>query len=223
MKKQTETTRILLADDHTLVRHGIRALLRKEQAWKVVGEAVNGAEALEKARKLRPDIVILDIVMPKVDGLEATRQIRSSLPNTKIIVLTMHESDQMVRRVFEAGAHGYVLKSDLGGHLVKGVREVSRGKLYLTPKVSEILLANATDSEETSTGADALPSPAVHLTPREREVTCLLAEGLANKEIASILKMAIRTVETHRANIMSKLGLHSAAALVSYALREGIC
>jgi DNA-binding NarL/FixJ family response regulator len=223
MKKQTETTRILLADDHALVRHGIRALLCKERAWKVVGEAANGAEALEKARKLRPDIVILDIVMPKVDGLEATRQIRSSLPNTKIIVLTMHESDQMVRRVFEAGAQGYVLKSDLGGQLVKGVREVSRGKLYLTPKVSEILLANTTDSEEMATGADTLPASAIRLTPREREVTCLLAEGLANKEIASILKMAIRTVETHRANIMSKLGLHSAAALVSYALREGIC
>jgi DNA-binding NarL/FixJ family response regulator len=221
MKRQTETTRILLADDHTLVRDGIRALLCKERAWKVVGEAVNGAEALEKARKLRPDIVILDIVMPKVDGLEATRQIRTSLPNTKIIVLTMHESDQMVRRVFEAGAHGYVLKSDLGGQLVKGVREVSRGKLYLTPKVSEILLASSPDAEETAPTTDALPS--ARLTPREREVTCLLAEGLANKEIASILKMAVRTVETHRANIMSKLGLHSAAALVRYALQEGIC
>jgi DNA-binding NarL/FixJ family response regulator len=223
MKKQTGTTRILLADDHTLVRHGVRALLRKERTWKVVGEAANGAEALEKAKKLRPNIVILDIVMPKMDGLEAARQIRSSLPNTKIIVLTMHESDQMVRRVFEAGAQGYVLKSDLGGQLVKGVREVSRGNLYLTPKVSEILLANATDSEEASKSADALPSPGVRLTPREREVTCLLAEGLANKEVASILKMAVRTVETHRANIMSKLGLHSATALVRYALREGIC
>jgi len=218
-----DTTRILLADDHTLVRHGIRALLRKERAWKVVGEAVDGAEALEKAKKLRPDIVILDILMPKVDGLETTRQVRSLLPNTKIIVLTMHESDQMVRRVFEAGAHGYVLKSDLAEQLVKGVREVSRGKLYLTPKVSEILLASTTDAEDTAPVPDFSPSAAIRLTPREREVTCLLAEGLANKEIASILKMAVRTVETHRANIMSKLGLRSAAALVRYALREGIC
>jgi DNA-binding NarL/FixJ family response regulator len=223
MKKKPETIRILLADDHTLVRHGIRALLHKERAWKVVGEAVNGAEALEKANKLRPNLVILDIAMPKLDGLEATRQIRSSLPDTKIIVLTMHESEQMVRRVFEAGAHGYVLKSDLGGQLIKGVREVSRGKLYLTPKVSEILLASTTDTQESSTGVDSTASAALRLTPREREVTQLLAEGLANKEIASILKVAVRTVETHRANIMSKLGLHSATALVRYALREGIC
>jgi DNA-binding NarL/FixJ family response regulator len=222
MKKKPETIRILLADDHTLVRHGIRALLQKERTWKVVGEAVNGAEALEKANKLRPNLVILDIVMPKLDGLEATRQIRSSLPDTKIIVLTMHESEQMVRRVFEAGAHGYVLKSDLGGQLIKGVREVSRGKLYLTPKVSEILLASAPDTQEAAALADATPPGAPQLTPREREVTQLLAEGLANKEIASILKMAVRTVETHRANIMSKLGLHSVTALVRYALRQGI-
>jgi DNA-binding NarL/FixJ family response regulator len=223
MKRPPEITRILVADDHALVRDGIRALLRKERAWKIVGEASNGVEALEKTKRLRPDLVILDIRMPKLDGLEAARQIHAALPDTKIVVLTMHESDQMVRKVFEVGVHGYVLKSDLGSQLVKGVREASRGKRYITPKVSEILLNGSSETEEGMTGNRPVPASAPKLTPRELEVTRLLAEGLGNKEIASILRMAVRTVETHRANIMCKLGLHSAAALVRYALREGIC
>ena len=223
MKKATQLIRILLADDHALVRNGIRALLKKERAWKIVGEAGNGLEAVAKAQKLRPDLVILDIAMPEADGLLVTRQIRSVLPRTKILVLTMHESDQMVRRVFEAGALGYVLKSDLAAQLIRGVKEVSKGNQYLTPKVSEILLAGSADSDEASSGNGSISFPAQKLTPRELEVTRLLADGKGNKEIAYELRMAVRTVETHRANIMSKLDLHSATALVRYAVREGIC
>jgi len=131
---------ILVPDDHELVRRGIRGLLRAPRGWKVVGEAANGREAIEKANKLRPDIAIVDLTMPDLDGLQATRKIREESPATKVVVLTMHESDQMVRRVLDAGALGYVLKSDLATHLVKVVRDVSTGKLFLTPKVSDIVL-----------------------------------------------------------------------------------
>lgn len=222
MRRKRRILRILLADDHVLVRHGIRALLQKDRTWKVVGEAGSGVEAIMKARRLRPDLIILDVAMPNLDGLEATRQIREELQDAKILILTMHESDQMVRRVFEAGAQGYVLKSDLASQLIRGVREVLRGTLYVTPKVSEILLASSVETEEAAAGG-SLPFPATKLTPREVQVTRLLAEGKANKEIAAELGMAVRTVETHRANIMAKLNLHSTAALVRYALREGIC
>ena len=211
--------RILIADDHELVRRGIRGLLRAQSGWKIVGEVKNGREAVEKARKLKPDVIILDIGMPNLDGLEAARQIREEDPNTEILVLTMHESNQMVRRVLEAGARGYVLKSDLAGHLVKAVKTVSKGKVYLTPKVSEIVL-----KEFVNRGKEARPreSSQARPTPRETEIIRLLAEGKANKAIASELGITIRTVETHRANIMLKLGLHSLTQLIHYAIRHNI-
>jgi DNA-binding NarL/FixJ family response regulator len=140
MTKVTGKLRILIADDHELVRRGIRALLRVQRGWRVVGEAADGSEAVIKATKLKPDLAILDISMPNLDGLEATRQIRGAAPNTQVIVLTMHESDEMVRRILEAGARGYVLKCDLATLLVKAVKDVSKGKRFLTPKVSEIVL-----------------------------------------------------------------------------------
>ena len=219
MTRGTKTLRILVADDHELVRRGILGLLRAQRGWTVVGEAMNGREAVEKANRLKPDVAILDISMPDLDGLQATRRIREAVPTTEVVVLTMHESDQMVRRVLDAGALGYVLKSDLATQLVKAVKDVSAGKQFLTPRVSDIVLKGflKTGNQVDTTGhSQALP------TPREVEIIGLLAEGKANKEIAAKLGITIRTVETHRAKIMRKLGLHSLTELIHYAIRHKI-
>jgi DNA-binding NarL/FixJ family response regulator len=219
MARGTKRLRILVADDHELVRRGIRGLLRARRGWIVVGEAMNGREAVEKANKLKPDVAILDISMPELDGLQATRQIREAVPNTEVVILTMHESDQMVRRVLDAGAFGYVLKSDLATHLVKAVKSVSAGKLFLTPRVSSIILKGFLT---TGNQSDPTEHSQARPTAREVEIIRLLAEGKANKEIAAELGIAIRTVETHRAKIMLKLGLHSLAELIHYAIRHKI-
>jgi DNA-binding NarL/FixJ family response regulator len=219
MTRGTKRLRILLADDHELVRRGIRGVLRSRRGWTVVGEAVNGREAVEKAGKLKPDVAIVDIGMPDIDGLKATRQIREATPNTQVVVLTMHESDQMVRRVLDAGALGYVLKSDLATHLVKAVKNVSGGKLFLTPRVSDIVLKGFL---KTGNRRDATEHSQVRPTPREVEIIRLLAAGKANKEIAAELGITTRTVETHRARIMLKLGLHSLTELIHYAIRHEI-
>jgi DNA-binding NarL/FixJ family response regulator len=211
--------RVLIADDHGLVRRGARALLQARRGWRVVGEAANGREAVEKARELKPDVAVVDISMPELDGIEVIRQIREAVPDTKVLVLTMHESDQMVRRALEAGALGYLLKSDLTECLVKAVKAVSEGKRFLTPRVSEIVLEgflkpSGDDQRRGGSGT--------RTTPREAEVIRLLAEGKSNKEIAALLGITVRTVETHRAKIMLKLGLHSLAELIHYAMRHGI-
>ena len=208
-----------MADDHELVRRGIRGLLRARRGWTVVGEAMNGLEAVEKATRLRPDVAILDISMPDLDGLQATRRIREAVPSAEVVVLTMHESDQMVRRVLDAGALAYVLKSDLATHLVKAVRNVSARKLFLTPRISDIVLKGfltSRNQSELTEHSQAQP------TLREVEIIRLLAEGKANKGIAAELGITIRTVETHRAKIMLKLGLHSLAELIHYAIRHKI-
>ena len=219
MTRGMQRLRILVADDHELVRRGIRELLRAHRGWKVVAEAVNGREAVEKASELKPDVAILDISMPDLDGLQATRQIREAAPGTSVVVLTMHESDQMVRRILDAGALGYVLKSDLAKQLVKAVKNVSAGKLFLTPRVSDIVLKGFLNTgNQARPTEDSRPRP----TPREVEIIRLLAEGKANKEIAAELGITIRTVETHRARIMLKLGLHSLTELIHYAIRHDI-
>jgi two-component system response regulator NreC len=211
--------RILLADDHALIRRGARGVLQSQQGWRVVGEAGNGIEAVQKAKRLKPDLAIVDISMPELDGVQVTRQIREAVPSTKVLVLTMHESDQVVESALDAGAHGYVLKSDLTACLVKAVKEVSGGRRSLTPKVSEIVVkgflkARSDNEPEGRTGTQP--------TSRQLEIIRLLAEGKINKEIACQLGIAVRTVEAHRANIMQKLGLHSLADLIQYALRHGI-
>jgi len=219
MTKGTKRLRILVADDHELVRRGIRGLLCSRRGWTVIAEAVNGREAVEKANRLKPDVVILDVSMPDLDGLQATRRIRETVPTTEVVVLTMHESDQMVRRVLDAGALGYVLKSDLATQLVKAVKSVSGGKLFLTPRVSDIVLRSfltTGNQSEPTEHSQAQP------TPREVEIIRLLAGGKANKEIAAELGITIRTVETHRAKIMLKLSLHSLAEIVHYAIRQKI-
>jgi DNA-binding NarL/FixJ family response regulator len=219
MTSGTKKLRIFVADDHELVRRGIRGILHALRGWSVVGEAANGREAVEKANRLKPDVAILDISMPDLDGLQATRRIRESTPNTEVVILTMHESDQMVRRVLDAGALGYVLKSDLARHLVKAVKNVSAGKLFLTPRVSDIVLKGFL-----KTGNQPAPTDHSQARPTSREVEIIrfLAEGKANKEIAAALGITTRTVETHRARIMLKLGLHSLAELIHYAIRHEI-
>jgi DNA-binding NarL/FixJ family response regulator len=219
MARVTKKLRILVADDHELIRHGIRELLRVRPGWTVIAEAANGQEAVAKTNKLKPDVAILDVSMPDLDGLQAARQIRDASPNTKVVVLTMHESDQMVRRVLDAGALGYVLKSDLAANLVKAVKDVSAGKLFLTPRVSDIVLKGFLKNANHSGPAEQTRAKP---TPREVEIIRLVAEGKANKVIAANLGITIRTVETHRARIMVKLGLHSLAGLLHYAIRQKI-
>ena len=217
MSRGRKKLRILVADDHELVRRGIRGLLRTRRGWSVIGEAVNGREAIEKVHRLKPDIAILDISMPDLDGLQAARTIREAIPTTKVVVLTMHESDHMVRRVLDAGALGFVLKSDLAKHLVKAVKDVSTGKQFLTPRISDIVLKGFLNtSNQADTTGPSRP------TPREVEIIRLLAEGKANKAIAAKLGITTRTAETHRAKIMLKLGLHSLTELIHYAIRNKI-
>ena len=211
--------RILLADDHALVRRGARAVLNSRQGWRVVGEAANGREAVEKALKLRPDVAIVDISMPELDGVEVARQIREAVPDTKVLVLTMHESDQMVRRALDAGARGYLLKSDLTNCLTKAVQAIADGKRFLTPKVSEIVLEGFLKTRNQHQKGERTSA---RTTPREIEIIRLLAEGKSNKEIAAPLGITVRTVETHRAKIMLKLGLHSLTEIIHYAIRHGI-
>lgn len=217
MSKNTNVLRIVVVDDHELVRRGIRDLLQAQQGWKVVGEAGRGQDGVRLVKKLRPDIAILDITMPDIDGLETTRQIRKAAMETRVLILSMHESDQMVRRVLEAGARGYVLKSDMAVQLVQAVKDLASGKISLTPKVSEIVVEGFLRARaENKQNGHSQPQP----TLREREVIRLLAGGKSNKEIATELGITLRTVETHRGRIMMKMGFHCLTDLVHYAIRD---
>lgn len=211
--------RILIADDHGLVRRGAREVLNSQRGWKVVAEAANGLEAVEMASELKPDVAVIDISMPALDGIEVARQLREVVPDTKVLMLTMNESDQMVRRAIDAGASGYVLKSDLTGCLPKAVKAIAAGKRFLTGSVSEIVLEGFLKSG----GQNQQPRrDEARMTPREIQIVRLLAEGKTNKEIAPLLGIAVRTVESHRSKIMAKLDLHSLAELFHYALRNGL-
>ena len=211
--------RILIADDHALVRRGARSVLHSRHGWKVVGEAENGREAIRKAIDLKPDVAVVDIGMPDLDGIEVARQIRDAVPDTKVLVLTMHESDQMVRRALDAGASGYLLKSDLTDSLRQAVKAVAEGERFLAPKVSEIVLHGFLRTKSQHQHGERADT---RTTPRETEIIRLLAEGKTNKEIAAQLGIAVRTVETHRSRIMLKLGFHSLAELIHYAMRHGL-
>jgi DNA-binding NarL/FixJ family response regulator len=211
--------RILIADDHEVVRRGIRALLEAEPGWEVSAEAVDGREAVEKAKQLKPNVAILDISMPLLNGLEATRQIRKALPGTEVIILTMHESEQLAHDVLKSGARGYLFKSDAARDLVSAVRAASQHEPFLTSKVGHMVLGGYLDERPTQVQATR-DKP--ELTTREREIVQLLAEGKSNKEIAALLDLSAKTVETHRHNLMTKLGLHSLSELVRYAVRNRI-
>jgi DNA-binding NarL/FixJ family response regulator len=209
--------RILIADDHELVRRGVRTVLEGQAGWVVCGEASTGREAVAKALDLRPDIVILDISMPELNGLEATRQIRRAVP-AKVLILSVHESEQLVTEVLNAGAHGYVLKADAGRTLVEAIRTVVRRREFLSERVH----GAANRPTGTRRRAAAAGRRAAPLSPREREVLQLLAEGKSNKEIGVVLGTTTKTAETHRAHILAKLDLHSMSELVRYAIRNRV-
>lgn len=213
--------RLLIADDHEIVRHGLRVLLESQPGWVVVDEAAHGREAVEKASKLQPDVVVLDISMPELNGLEATRHILRAIPGAEVLILTVHESDQLVREVLEAGARGYVLKSDAGRDLIAAVQALSQHNPFFTSKVAEVLLAGYLQSG-TPAEAQEGNKPRRVLSAREREVVQLLAEGKSNKDVARALHLSVKTVETHRAKIMRKLHLHSIGDLIRYAIRHHI-
>ncbi len=205
--------RILLADDHDVVRKGLRGLLEVNSAWQVCGEATNGRDAVKLAMELKPDLAVLDLEMPELNGLEATRQIKKHLPDLEVLIFTMHETDQFIHDALVAGARGFVLKADAGRYLVEAVEALSRHKPFFTSKASETLLEKFLESTAASIEAD-------RLTDREREIVQLLAEGKGNKEISAILYISVKTVETHRAAIMRKLKMNSIVDLVRYAIRN---
>ena len=209
--------RILIADDHEVVRQGLRSLLEAQTGWVVCGEAANGREAVAKARQLRPDVALLDLTMPELNGLEATHQILKAVPGLEVLILTMHESDQAMRKALEAGARGYVLKSGAGRELVAAVEALGQHKPFFTSRVAERVLVGYLRDNRGATASGPSRSP---LTPREKEIVQLLAEGKSNKEVASELNISINTVEAHRSNVMHKLGFKSLSDLVRYAIRD---
>jgi DNA-binding NarL/FixJ family response regulator len=212
------TLRILLVDDHDIVRRGLKELLEEHPGWTVCAEAGNGREAVELAIQHRPHIAVVDLSMPELNGLEATRRIREALPDTEVLVFTMHDSEELVRNALNAGARGYLLKSDAARQLVPALETLAQRKPFFAGRASEVLLSGFLDR-----GREQTPvPPGEPLTSREREVVQLLAEGNSNKDIAKALDLSVKTVETHRAAVMRKLDLHSVADIVRYAIRNGI-
>jgi DNA-binding NarL/FixJ family response regulator len=212
--------RILLADDHEIVRRGLCALLQKHEGWEVCGEASDGREAVEMAKRLKPDVVIVDIGMPHLNGLDTTRQLLQHDPNFKVIILTINDSDQIIREALDAGARGFVLKNDAARDLVSAVEALQSKRMFFTPRVNDLVLAGFLEKGHSASRNEPPNLPT--LTAREREVTQLLAEGKSSKEVATVLNLSTKTVETHRSNIMRKLSLHSIRDLVVYAIKNNI-
>lgn len=210
---QSKRTRILLADDHAVVRHGFRRILDAQEDMEVVGEVSNGREAVDRSAVVQPDVVIMDVTMPELNGIEATRRIAEQLPRTRILALSMHRDSVYVREILRAGARGYLLKDSSEADLISAVRAVAQGEGYLSPAVSEAVLSDYRKH---------VTNPVDLLTSREREVLQLVAEGKTNKEIANSLNLSVYTVEAHRGKIMEKLNLHSASEMVRFAIRNGL-
>ncbi len=212
--------RVILADDHTLIRSGIKMLLRDAPDITVIGEASDGEEAIRCTRELKPDVIVIDLSMPKMSGIEAIRIIRKKYPSVKVLVLTMHENEEYVLQIFKAGASGYVIKTAGKEELTVAIRTVAKGERYFSSRVSEVLAEGFTRREEGRRqieGSDDVP-----LTRREKEILTLVAEGFTNQEIGKKLFISHRTVDTHRTNIMQKLDIHDVANLVRYAVQRGI-
>jgi len=205
--------RILLADDHAVVRAGFKMILSAQADMEIVGEAGNGREAVESAEALKPDIVVMDVAMPELNGIEATRRLATSLPHTRVVALSMHKDSVYVREILRAGARGYLLKDSPAGDLVSAVRAVASGQSYLSPGVSNAVLDDYRRH---------VTNPIDLLTTREREVLQMIAEGKTNKEIAGVLNLSVYTVDAHRGRIMEKLNLHSINELVRFAVRNGL-
>ena len=205
--------RILLADDHAMVRQGFRLILNSQPDMEIVGEAGNGREAVEMAEKLQPDIIVMDVAMPELNGIEATRKITAGIPRTRILALSMHKDSVYVREILRAGARGYLLKDSIDSDLLSAVRAVAKGEGYLSPAVSDAVLSDYRKH---------VTAPLDLLTGREREVLQMIATGKTNKDIANDLKLSVYTVDAHRGRIMEKLNLHSTGELVRFAVRNGL-
>jgi len=210
--------RILVADDHTIIRSGLRVLLERQPEFQVVGEAADGRQAVELARSLRPDVVMLDIAMPNLNGIEAARQICGELPRAAVVILSMHADEGYVLKALKAGARGYLLKDSAEADIIEAVRAVHAGKAFFSPEISKMLVEDYVRQARQRGMDDSYEL----LTTREREILQLLAEGKANKDIAAMLNLSVYTVETHRSNILQKLNLHSLPELVLYAVRKGV-
>ncbi len=209
--------RVLLADDHTILRDGIRALLVDQADIEVIGEAEDGLSTVKMVGKLKPDVVIMDIAMPLLNGLEATRQIQRDHPQVKVLILTMHDNEEYIRQVLAAGALGYVLKDAAAHDLLGAIRAVHRGEAVLSPAITRLVI------EDYLRWGDIRPADTSNgLTPREREILQLIAEGYTNKEIAEILSLSVKTIQSHRGNLMSKLDLHDRGELIKYAIQKKI-
>jgi DNA-binding NarL/FixJ family response regulator len=208
--------RIMIADDHDMIRQGLRHLLEQHEDWQICAEASTGRQAVELAERTRPHVVVLDLAMPELNGLEVTRQIKKMLPDSEILIFTVHETEELTRDVLSAGALGYLVKSDAARHIVSAVEALSEHKPYFTWRVSKIMLDAYLLRGEASTKM----RPA--LTAREREIVQLLAEGRSNKAVSVVLGISVKTIETHRAAIMRKLGIGSIAELVRYAIRNKV-
>jgi two-component system response regulator NreC len=205
--------KILLVDDHSLVRHGFRMILAAQPDMEVAGEAGNGREAVELAQKLKPDVVVMDVAMPELNGIEATRRLIEAAPRARVLALSMHKDAVYVREILRAGARGYLLKDSVDADLIAAVRAVAKGEGYLSPGVSDAVLSDYRRH---------VTDPLDLLTSREREVLQLIAEGKTNKEIATSLNLSVYTVEAHRGRLMEKLNLHSTGELVRFAVRSGL-
>jgi len=210
--------RILLADDHAILRRGLRALLEREPDMEVVGESSDGRDTLKSVEELRPDVVVLDITMPNLNGIEAARQILAKGSETAVLILSMHSDEGYVLRALRAGARGYLLKDAVEGELIQAIRAVAGGKAYFSPEVSRLLVEDYVQGMQQR----GLQDSHELLTTREREVLQLLAEGKTSKDIASMLALSVYTVDTHKSNLMQKLSLHSMAELILYSVRKGI-
>jgi len=211
--------RIVLADDHAILREGIRALLEDQPDMTVVGEAADGRKAVELARELKPDIVVMDIGMPLLNGLEATRQIKHDLADVAVLVLTMHDNEEYVSQLLAAGAAGYALKRAASSELVTAIRAVASGQSYLSPSITRMLIEGYIGRQPAE---PAVVDPFDTLTPREREVLQLVAEGHTNSQIAKLLNISLKTVKAHRSNLMQKLDLHDRGELIKVAIQRGI-
>ncbi|SCX86556.1 response regulator [Microvirga guangxiensis] len=209
---------ILLADDHDIVRRGLKDLLEQHPGWQVCAEAANGRDAVDLALQHRPHVAVIDLSMPELNGLDATRRIRQSLPDTEVLIFTMHESEELIREVLLAGARGYLLKADAVRQLIPAVESLSQKRPFFAGRVSELLLDRFLTDGEARMGRPTTE----RLTSREREIVQLLAEGKSNKQIAQLLDLSVKTVETHRTTAMRKLELNSLADLVRYAIRTQI-
>jgi two-component system response regulator NreC len=210
--------RILLADDHTVVRKGLRLLVESEPGFTVIGDAANGREAVALAETHRPDVIVMDVAMPILNGIEAARQITGKLPSTSVVFLSMHSDESYVLKALKAGARAYLLKDSAEHDLINAIKAVSEGKAFFSPAISKMLVEDYVRQMQAHNVEDTYEL----LTTREREVLQLLGEGRSNKEVATILELSLHTVETHRSNILQKLNLHTGAELILYAIRKGV-